>query len=106
MLECLTQLIRARGELGTATDSADTRDDIVDLLSANQLAYSLQVAIATAKEEHLLDYIVLISSNVDELRTGALSLILYVLSLHGLSSVCGLPDQSAALARTMWLLVA
>ena len=67
MLECLTQLIRARCELGTATDSADTRDDIVDLLSANQLAYSLQVAIATAKEEHLLNDVVFIGCHVNQL---------------------------------------
>ena len=85
MLESPAQLVGARGILDSTTDSVDTWDDIVDLLATNQLTDSLQVAIATTKEEHLLDYIVLISSNVDELRTGALSLILYVLSLHGLS---------------------
>lgn len=85
MLERPAQLIRARGVLDSTTDAIDTWDDIVDLLATNQLTDSLQVAIATAKEEHLLDYIVLISSNVDELRTGALSLILYMLSLHGLN---------------------
>ena len=66
LFESAAQLIRARGALGTAADAVDLRNHIVDLLSTHQLADSLEVAITTSKEEHLLYHVILIGSHVNQ----------------------------------------
>ena len=81
-LEGATELVGTRSALGTATDTIELVDYIVDALATNQLADTLQVAIASAKEKHLLDDIVLISGYVDQLRACALRLVLYMFCLH------------------------
>ena len=52
--------------LGTAADAVDLGNHIVDLLSTHQLADSLEVAITTSKEEHLLYHVILIGSHVNQ----------------------------------------
>ena len=67
LLQSPAELIGTRGAFCTTTDTIDLRNHIVDLLATNQLTDTLQIAIATSQEEHLLDDIVLIGSDVDQL---------------------------------------
>ena len=74
--------------LGTAADAVDLGDYIIDLLTAYQLADALEVAIAAAQEEYLLDHVVLIGSHVNQFRAGAVSLVLDMFRLHRLNLIC------------------
>jgi hypothetical protein len=65
LLQSPAQLVGATGILCSATDSVYFLDDIINLLSSHQLAYSLEIAIATSKKKHLLDDIILIASHID-----------------------------------------
>ena len=82
MLQGSTELVGTRGALLTTADAIDAGDDIVDLLATYQLADALQVAMTATQEEDLLDDVVLVGSHVDEFRTGAFCLVLYVLCFH------------------------
>ena len=55
MFEGAAQLVGAGGAFAAAADAVDAGDDIVDFLATDQLADALQVAVASAKEEDLLD---------------------------------------------------
>ena len=82
MFEGAAELVGAGGRLRTASDAVELADDSIDMLAANEAANALQIAMATAQEKHLLNDVVLIGSNVDELRAGPLRLILYVFGFH------------------------
>jgi len=58
-------LVGARGVLGTTADAVNLLHNIIDMLSSNQLADTLQVPITTSEEEYLLDDVVLIGSHID-----------------------------------------
>ena len=66
MFQRTTELIRARGAACTAMDAIELADDIVDVLTGDQLADALQVAIATTHKEHLLDDVVLVGCDVNQ----------------------------------------
>ena len=57
------------------------------MLSAHQLADALQVAVASAKEEHLLDDVILVGCHVDHLGTRARRFVHDVFRLHILSEL-------------------
>ena len=67
LLEGAAELVGAGGRLRATADAIDALDDIVNLLTSNQLADALQIAIATAQEEYLLDDVVLVGSDVYQL---------------------------------------
>ena len=66
MFQRTTELIGARGAAHTAMDAIELADDIVDVLTDDQLADALQIAIATTHKEYLLDDIVLVGSDVNQ----------------------------------------
>ena len=80
-------MVGAGGGLDAAADAVQFVDDVVDVLSAHQLADALEVAVASAEEENLLDDVVLVGSHVDQFRACAVGLVLYVLCLHGANLV-------------------
>ena len=82
LFKCTTELIRTGCAFSPATDTIEFENHIVDLLSANQLADTLQIAITATQKEHLLNHIVLISGHINQLGTSAVGLVLYVLRLH------------------------
>ena len=65
LFEGAAQLVGAGGAFAAAADAVDAGDDIVDFLATDQLADALQVAVASAKEEDLLDDVVLVGRYVD-----------------------------------------
>lgn len=73
--QCPTELIRAGGGLTSTADAIQFLDDVVDFLAGDQTADALQVAIASAHEEDLLDNAVVIDRHIDELRAGALGFV-------------------------------
>ena len=75
-------MVWTRRVLGAAADAVDTLDNVVDMLTAHQLADALQVAVASTQEEYLLDDIVFVGSHVDKFRASALCFVLYVFCLH------------------------
>ena len=79
------ELVRTGGAFDAATDAVESGQDVVDMLPAHQLADALQVAVTSAKEEHLLDDVVLVGCHVDHLGTRASSLVHNVFGLHILS---------------------
>ena len=79
MLQSTAELVGAGGAFGTTADAFYARNDIVDFLSLDESADSLQVAITAAYEEDLLYDIVLIGCDVDKLGAGTCGLILNVL---------------------------
>ena len=77
-----TELVGTGRALGTAADAVELADDIIDVLSAHQLADALQIAVAATQEEHLLDDVVLIDGDVNQFRARALCLVLYMFRIH------------------------
>ena len=73
--QCPTELIRAGGRLTSAADAIQFLDDVVDFLASDQTADRLQIAVASAHEEDLLDHAVVIDRHIDELRAGALGFV-------------------------------
>ena len=65
LFEGACELVGTAGVLGAAANAVDLADDVVDLLSAHQLADTLQVTITSTQEEYLLDHIVLVGCHVD-----------------------------------------
>ena len=82
LLQGAAKLIRTTGTFRTTTDAVEFAYHIVDMLSSDQQTDTLQVAVATAKEENLLDDVMFIGCHVDHLRAGALSHVLYMLRCH------------------------
>lgn len=78
LLQCAAELVGARGRLAAAADAVEFADDIVNLLADDEAANTLQVAVASAQEENLLDDVVVVRRRVNEHRAGALCLILYM----------------------------
>ena len=74
-LQCPAQLVGARCTFCAAADAVELADDIVNVLSSYQLAYSLQIAVAATLEIHILNNTVIGSRNVNPRRTGPLCLI-------------------------------
>lgn len=73
--QCPTELIRAGGGLTSTADTVEFWDDVVDFLTGDQTADALQVAIASAHKEDLLDNAVVIDRHIDELRAGTLGFV-------------------------------
>ena len=67
LLQCPAELVGTGGGLAATAYAVEARDDIVDVLSAHQLADALKVATASAEEEDLLDDVVLVGRHVYEL---------------------------------------
>ncbi len=67
LLECPAELVGTGGALAATAYAVEARDDVIDMLSAHQLADALQVATASAQEEDLLDDVVLVGRHVNEL---------------------------------------
>ena len=65
LFERPTELVRTGSALGAAADAVDFPHDVIDVLTANQLADALQVAVAAAEEEYLLDDVVLVGGDVN-----------------------------------------
>ena len=82
LLQCPAKLVGTGGALHTAAYAVEAGNDVVDSLSAHQLADALQVAVTATEEEYLLDDIVLVGGHVDELRARPVGLILYVFCFH------------------------
>lgn len=79
------ELVGTGGAFRATANAVQAEDDVVNLLASHQLADALQVAVAATKEEYLLDDVVLVGSHVNQLRTRAVRLVLYVLRFHVLS---------------------
>lgn len=67
LLQCPAELVGTGGGLAATAYAVEARDDVVDVLSAHQLADALKVATASAEEEDLLDDVVLVGRHVYEL---------------------------------------
>ena len=67
LLQCPAELVGTRRALHAAADAVEATDDVVDLLAAHQLADALQVTVASAQEEYLLDDVVLVGCHVNQL---------------------------------------
>lgn len=61
------KLIGAGSLFCATTDAVDFLDDIIYLLSCNESADALQIAVASAYEKHLLDDVVVIDSHINQL---------------------------------------
>lgn len=72
------KLVGAGSPFRATTDAVQFRDDIIDLLSCNESADALQIAIASAHEKHLLDDVVVVNCHINQLRASSLGLILNV----------------------------
>ena len=59
LLQGAAELVRAGGAFAAAVYAAEAGYYIVYLLACYEAAYSLQVAVASAQECYLLDYIVI-----------------------------------------------
>ena len=66
LLKGAAELVRAGGAFAAAVYAVKAGYYIVYLLAGYQAAYSLQVAVASAQECYLLDYIVVIGHNFYE----------------------------------------
>ena len=67
LFECAAQLVWAGSSFDATADAVELVDNVVNLLASHQLADALKVAIATAKEEHLLNDVVFIGCHVNQL---------------------------------------
>ena len=66
MFECPAKLVGPGGVLGSTADAVKPTNDVVDVLAANELTDALQVAVATSKEEYLLDDVVFVGCHVNQ----------------------------------------
>ena len=73
--QCAAELVGAGGGLPSAADAVEFWDDIVDFLSDDQPADALEVSVASAIKEDLLDDALVIDGHIDELRAGALGFV-------------------------------
>lgn len=73
--QCAAELVGAGGGLPSAADAVEFLDDVVDFLSSNKAADALEVSVASAIKEDLLDDALVIDGHIDELRAGALGFV-------------------------------
>ena len=73
--QCAAELVGAGGGLPSAADAVEFWDDIVDFLSDDQPADALEVPVASAIKEDLLNDALVIDGHIDELRAGALGFV-------------------------------
>ena len=73
--QCAAELIGAGGGFAAAADAVELRDDVVDFLSDDQPADALEVSVASAIKEDLLNNALVIDGHIDELRAGALGFV-------------------------------
>ena len=73
--QCAAELVGAGGGLASAADAVEFWDDIVDFLSDDQPADALEVSVASAIKEDLLNDALVIDGHIDELRAGALGFV-------------------------------
>ena len=73
--QCAAELVGAGGGLASAADAVEFWDDIVDFLSGDQPADALEVTVASAIKEDLLNDALVIDGHIDELRAGALGFV-------------------------------
>ncbi len=73
--QCAAELVGAGGGLASAADAVEFLDDVVDFLSGDQPADALEVSVASAHEEDLLNDAVVIDGHIDELRAGAFGFV-------------------------------
>ena len=64
--ECTAKLVGTRGVLCSTADAVKPTNDVVDVLAADELTDTLQVAVATSKEEYLLNDVVLVGCHVNQ----------------------------------------
>jgi len=73
--QCAAELVGAGGGLASAADAVEFWDDVVDFLSDDQPADALEVPVASAIKEDLLNDALVIDRYIDELRAGALGFV-------------------------------
>ena len=73
--QCAAELVGAGGGLPSAADAVEFWDDVVDFLSDDQPADALEVSVASAIKEDLLNDALVIDGHIDELRAGALGFV-------------------------------
>ena len=73
--QCAAELVGAGGGLSSAADAVEFLDDVVDFLADDQAADTLEVSVASAYEEDLLDNALVIDRHIDELRAGTLGFV-------------------------------
>ena len=73
--QCAAELVGAGGGLASAADAVEFLDDVVDFLSDDQPADALEVPVASAIKEDLLNDALVIDGHIDELRAGALGFV-------------------------------
>ena len=73
--QCAAELVGAGGGFASAADAVEFGDDVVDLLACDQAADALEVSVASAHEEDLLNNALVIDRHIDELRAGALGFV-------------------------------
>ena len=81
--QCAAELVGAGGGLAAAADAVEFGDDVVDFLAGDQAADALEVSIASAIKEDLLNNALVIDRHIDELRAGALGFV------EGVGHRCG-----------------
>lgn len=90
MLEGAAELVRAGGRLRATADAVELSDDIINMLATNEAADALQIAVASTQEKHLLDDVILVGSDINQLRASPLRLVLYVLGFHRVMRFIGI----------------
>lgn len=83
LFQCAAELVGAGGGLPSAADAVEFWDDVVDFLAGDQPTDALEVSVASAIKEDLLDDAVVIDGHIDELRTGALGFVEGVFHVRG-----------------------
>ena len=73
--QCAAELVGAGGGLPSAADAVEFLDDVVDFLSDDQAADTLEVSVASAIKEDLPDNALVIDGHINELRAGALGFV-------------------------------
>ena len=73
--QCAAELVGAGGGFAAAADAVEFLDDVIDFLACDQPADALEVSVASAIKEDLLNDAVVIDGHVDELRAGALGFV-------------------------------
>ena len=73
--QCAAELVRAGGGFAATAYAIEFLDDVVDFLARDQPADALEVSVASAIKEDLLDNALVIDGHIDELRAGALGFV-------------------------------
>ena len=68
-------MVGTGGGFIAAADAVELLDHVVDFLAGDQPADALEVSVASAHEEDLLNDALVIDGHIDELRAGALGFV-------------------------------